>query len=145
MSVERLGFKTVGDIIARGCTDRTPQLPTLDPDDTCLIMATSGSTGRPKMVPWSHFNFMSDSHGGILDIPEERDNVEFNDKPFPWIGGVPLEITRVTVTYHNYANKSILEITDLVIKAVDEHHCTWAFLTIPCLMDLLLQKTGQST
>ena len=78
------------------------------------------------MIPWSHFNFLSDSPGEILGI-HVHDEVEkvhvFNEKPFFWFGGMPLQFiisgnTRVTVTY-----------------AVDKHNYTYLFLIIPCLMD----------
>ncbi|XP_045163438.2 putative acyl-CoA synthetase YngI [Mercenaria mercenaria] len=129
------GVKTIQELIDGGKS--TVTFPALDADDLAFLVQTSGSTGVPKLVAHTHRSIMSVlqlTSFGILDSSV----VQYNDRPFTWIGGFPLSIMsgqkRVTVSGFSPKPKNRVA---CVIDIVQREKCTLLTALPPMLHELI--------
>ena len=119
----------------------TPEVefPCIYPDDIFTLFQTSGSTGDPKAVAHTHRTFIgiAKNWSNCLLLNAD-DDVLYNDRPFPWIGGFPLVWvtghTRVTVSSYCEAPKDEMGFRIDVMK---RERCTSLYILPPSLYNLI--------
>ncbi|XP_060068004.1 uncharacterized protein LOC132548199 [Ylistrum balloti] len=112
-------------------------LPDTSPEEPAVIFTTSGSTGKPKMVVHTHYNMACYPFSWIPDV--EYEIIDYNDRPFSWIGGSPvfhmlLRRTRVLMDAFATINGKN---TEFLWKIMKEERCTDALLFPYIIRDLL--------
>ena len=66
-------------------------LPKIYQDDIFILLQTSGSTGFPKLVAHTHASYIIIAKNFSKCIHMNKDDhILYNDRPLPWIGGIPL-------------------------------------------------------
>ena len=117
-------------------------LPEINPDDIFTLFQTSGSTGVPKPVAHTHKSFIGIATNWSKAIRMEKDDdILYNDRPFPWIGGFPLVFvtghTRVTLS--GYCQPPDDEVGH-VIDVIKRERCTSTFLLPRPLYNLICRQ-----
>ncbi|KAL3846673.1 hypothetical protein ACJMK2_017644 [Sinanodonta woodiana] len=110
-------------------------LPTLDPDDTALLIETSGSTGKPKLVVHSHRTMLmcgvhlQDSMGFTYH------DIVYNERKTQWLGGFPFQylLNGVTTVTTDYRLESLKEQCMFAYSAMQQEKCN-----IACLLPVTL-------
>ncbi|KAJ8298633.1 hypothetical protein KUTeg_022693 [Tegillarca granosa] len=116
-------------------------LPKIYPEETALIVPTSGSTGEPKLIKLSHFS-ITNSFGTFYE--QELTAVNFNDRPFSWIGGYPIPQICIggTVVFTDSSLALKSKSTDFILTVLKEEKCLSAMLLPYFLTDILENMDG---
>ncbi|XP_069121855.1 putative acyl--CoA ligase YdaB [Argopecten irradians] len=117
---------TLTDII--GMDLHAVEMPSTFPEDTAVIFCTSGSTGKSKMVVHTHFNIACYPFSWYPDL--EYESVDFNDRPFSWIGGSPV--------FHLFMRRSRVFIDASLTVTANNAEFLWAVMKEEKCTDVLL-------
>ena len=129
---------TIKELLDRKCDD--VRLPTICPDDIITLFQTSGSTGAPKAVAHTNRSIISCVDGFVIPYTEEERSIVFNDRPFSWIGGFPLNVItgETRVTRFGYSEQP----TDLIgflIDVIQRERCTF-LVALPPLLNSFMER-----
>lgn len=93
------GVKSISELMNE--ENATITCPAIYEDDAAFLVQTSGSTGVPKLVMHTHRSVMCLRKMASFSFIDAS-VVQYNDRPFCWIGGYPLSAVtgqkRVTVS-----------------------------------------------
>ncbi|KAL3846671.1 hypothetical protein ACJMK2_017642 [Sinanodonta woodiana] len=122
-------------------------LPTLDPDDTALLIETSGSTGKPKLVVHSHRTMLMCGVHLQDSMGFTSNDIVYNDRMMQWIGGFPFMylLNGVTTVTTDYRFESLKEQCLFAYSAMQQEKCNITHLlpiTLHGLAALALEITS---
>jgi acyl-coenzyme A synthetase/AMP-(fatty) acid ligase len=134
-SREMTGVKTISELVNE--TNPAVTCPIIDKDDAAFFVQTSGSTGVPKLVVHTHRSIMTVRQLGSVGLVDSS-VVQYNDRPFCWIGGFPMSIVtgqkRVTVSgFSPIPDDRVTSLIDIVQK----EKCTLLTALPPLLHGLI--------
>lgn len=112
---------------------------TIQFDDPFITLSTSGSTGEPKLSLFSHHQMVNRTLilSGVIGI-NDSSSVQFNDRPFTWIGGfmglvtVPLRGAKVVSIINTSLTVQNAE-SSRALGIIQNERCTIAAI-LPYLM-----------
>ena len=115
-------------------------LPTVTPEDIVALFQTSGSTGVPKAVAHTNRSVIACILNIASTYPDDLFFITYNDRPFNWVGGFPLNVItgETTVTRYGYSEDP-KDLAGFILSVVKRENC--AILgTLPPLLKCLMER-----
>ncbi|KAL3846667.1 hypothetical protein ACJMK2_017700 [Sinanodonta woodiana] len=135
-------FDTLTELMNEQRSDSS--LPSLDPDDTALLIETSGSTGTPKLVVHSHRTMLMCGVHRQQSMGHTSHDIVYNERPMQWMGGFPFQylLNGVTTVTTDYRFETLKEQCLFAYSAMQQEKCNIACLlpiTIHGLVDIAIE------
>lgn len=128
-----LGFHEIIDIGRRNGL----KLPTLSPDDPCLIMFTSGSSGVPKAIYRTHLSLLSEGYKLCASLDMNGDDIYLHDRVLRWTVAFPNVYLFANITMVVF-DKMFDHPNDgmrFAVTAIENEKCTAVLLFPQCLQE----------
>ena len=129
---------TIDNMIS--CEHHGISLPDVQPDDIVTLFQTSGSTGTPKAVAHTNRSLIACMMSITSTYPDEVAFTTYNDRPFMWIGGFPLNVIsgETRVTRYGYSDDPA-DLAEFILDVVKREKCV-VLGTLPPLLKSLMDK-----
>lgn len=115
------------------------KLPSLPPDDPCLIMFTSGSSGVPKAIYRTHLSLLSEGYKLYSATGMNSNDIFVHDRVLRWTVAFPnvYLFGNVTMVVFDKMFDHPKDAMRFTVQAIEKEKCTKALLFPQCLQEYL--------
>lgn len=127
------GVRTLDDLVDAG-DDRRPPALAVDPGDIARIVFTGGTTGEPKPVVYTHRTISARNYATFVEADLSSDDTTLTTTVLARAGGAML-FSGLIIGAENVLQPGFD--AERVLRTIDDHGVTWAFL-VPTMLYRLL-------
>ena len=122
------------------CKHDDISLPIVNPEDLVALFQTSGSTGAPKAVAHTNRSLIACMMSITTEYPDDVTFSTYNDRPFMWIGGFPLNVITGETRVSRYGySEDPADLAEFILEVVKREKCA-VLGTMPPLLKTLMEK-----